>query len=562
MAKTKVRLTFAKSVMEASAYRRALVTIFIIVVLSITLGGTSAEFGSAQRAIPTTPDELVTYQKQSGFIKEFAVPFEELGLGGIVADAQGNAWFLHSTNTTSGMVMLDSENSKFTRYPIEGETAAENAVINLATGQLALDKERNAIWFTDARTNSVGKLEVATGKISLFEVPTENAGPMGISLSPDGKTIWFAEITGDKIGSIDAESEKMTEYQTGDGSGPTLLTFDGRGILWVTLSFSNSVLRVDTQSLSSDPSSAMTELRLSGDIFSPFGIAVSDGKVYVSDHGSSRVIVTDEGFADYTSYWTSPSIAFPVSLPSQVVADGQGNVYFPQHGGNRISAIDRTGVMTEYEIPTGPLSTAVFVAASDDGKVWFVEWASNKAAYLDTSVQVPFVLDVKKAAVTLDRTGPQSIAVSLNSSLDPRPASPVAISEVEIGITGMTEIGPQGVTYEARPPRVNLQDASSAESDIHIRALENARPGIYVAMVKASAPENDDLIVSRLYPIELVLDVPEPVSGQGDLIQDEPQSTGTTVQDVLRIAAPAGAAVVIAFAIYRWRKARRKKDSS
>lgn len=504
--------------------------------------------------------ELIAYEKQSSFIKEFAIPFDELGLRGIAADPQGNAWFLHSTNATSSVVRLKPETGEFTRFPIEGETVADNAVINLAAGQLVFDRERNAVWFTDARTNSLGMLDVASGEIKLVRMPTEKAGPMGIALSPDGETVWVAEITGDNIASVEAESMVVTEYFTGEDSGPTLLTFDDSGILWVTLSFSNSILRIDTQSpLSSNPSSAMTELRLAGETFSPFGIAVSDGEVYVSDHGSSRVIVSDPGFADYVSYWTSPSVAFPTTLPSQVVADTQGKIYFPQHGGNRISMIDSTGVMTEYEIPTGPLSTAVFIAASDDGKVWFTEWAANKVAYLDTRVQVPLTLGVEKTTVMLsDRTGSQTLRVSISSS---DAASSLSLSEVEIGLTGMTESGLAGVTYEARPPRVNLQDASSAESTIQVKALENAKPGSYVAMVKASTQENNGgMIVSKLYPFELVLDVPEPVPGQDNPVQIMPQAADTTtVQDVLRIAAPLGAAGVIAFAIYRWKRRKEQR---
>lgn len=434
-------------------------------ILSITTVLFTAYTGMQLASGQAVSDELVTYEKRSSFIKEFPVPFDELGLRGIATDPQGNAWFLHSTNATSSVIRLDPETGEFTRYPIEGETVADNAVINLAAGQLVFDSARNAVWFTDARTNSLGKLDVANGEVELVRIPTEKAGPMGIALSPDGEAVWIAEITGDRIARIDVEDLIVTEYFTGDDSGPTLLTFDDSGILWTTLSFSNSVLRIDTQSLSSNPSSAMTELGLTGDTFSPFGIAVSGGKVYVSDHGSSRITVSDAGFANYVQYWTSPSAAFPTTLPSQVVADAQGNIYFPQHGGNRISVIDVTGVMTEYEIPTGPLSTTVFIAASCDGRVWFTEWAANKLAYLDTRMQVPLALGVEKTAVTLDETGPQTVRVSLGSS---NTGSPVSLSEVEIGLTGMTESGLAGVTYEARPPRVDLQDASSAESEIRI----------------------------------------------------------------------------------------------
>ena len=509
-------------------------------------------------AQPTTPEEFVTYEKKSGFIKEFVVPFEELGLRGIATDPKGNAWFYHSTNMTSTLVMFEPDSNRFTKFSVEGETAADNPIINLASSQLAFDNNRNAVWFTDARTNSVGKLDITSGQIDLAKIPTDSAGPMGIVLSADGSTVWFAEIAGDKIASVDAESMKITEYPTGEDSGPALLTFDEQGILWVTLSFSNSVLRIDPQALSStNPSSAMTELKLSGqDTFSPFGIAVSDGKVYVSDHGSSRVTVSDTGFANYISYWTSPSKAFPTTLPSQVVSDRYGNVYFPQHGGNRISAIDTAGVMTEYEIPTGPLATAVFIAASDDGKVWFTEWASNKIAYLDTALQVPFALKFQEADVTLDRSGQQGIAVSLSSSEE---SSHASISEVEIGLAGMTESGLRGVTYEAQPPRVDLQQTRTAESEIQIRAQDDARPGTYTAMVRAFAPEKDSLVISKLYPIELVLDVPEPTSSQNSNIFQNQQTRDSTVQDALRIGAPLAAAGLIVFAIYRWKKAKRAR---
>ena len=39
---------------------------------------------------------------------------------------------------------------------------------------------------------------------------------MGITLSPDNKSIWFAEIIGNNIGSFDIESNNILEYPTGD----------------------------------------------------------------------------------------------------------------------------------------------------------------------------------------------------------------------------------------------------------------------------------------------------------------------------------------------------------
>jgi hypothetical protein len=270
----------------------------------------------------------------------------------------------------------------------------------------------------------------------------------------------------------------------------------------------------------------------------------------------------------YEEYWTSPSSVFPTTLPSQIVAvssDKQGKIYFTQHGGNRITEISKDGMMTEYEVPTGPLSTIVYLSVASDGKVWFAEWASNKIGYLDTTMQIPFMLNVEKTAVTVNgSSSPQSIVVSLNSSSSDAPTtntttSPVSLSEVEIGLTGMTESGLRGVTYEAQPPRLDLQDGRSTQSEIQIRTQENARPGNYTIMVRAFATENDGLVISRLYPVELVLDVPEPLSSQEseNMFQNQTQqASDSSVQGALMIGAPVAAAGLIAFAIYRWKKAR------
>jgi virginiamycin B lyase len=552
--------------------------IFLMLILSFTLYVAAIRFAFAQQQlqeIPNATDELVTYEKHSNFIKEFPIPLPERGLRGITADSEGNVWFLHSTNKTSTILKLEPEGGKFTQYPIKGETLADDAVINLAAAQLVFDKERNAIWFTDARTNSIGRLDEASGQVKLWHIPTDNAGPMGIVLSPDGKNVWFAEIIRNKIARFDIQSEKIVEYSTGEDSGPALLTFDEKGQLWVSLSFSDSIMLTQIgNNLASNSSIGMVNMSLpKPDRFSPLGIAISSGKVYLSDHGSSRVIVADEnsGLQSYDVYWTSPSTSplIPTTLPGQIVADNRGYVYFPQHGGNRITEIrPQDGLMTEYEIPTGPLSTVLFLAAaSDQGRIWFTEWASNKVAYLDTSVQVPFEQQVQQKSITLTKSSVASLNVLIksvavgnasaaNSNSSNSSGGPLTLSEVEVGLTGMSESGPIGITYQANPPRVNLQQQNaSAKSDIQLQAQDNAKPGTYTAMVRAQAPEQQGgLIISRLYPVKLVLDVPPPTT-----IQTEPSGSSSSNQvstifqvgDLIRALAIAAAIGLASYIVYR-----------
>jgi streptogramin lyase len=481
-----------------------------------------------------------------------------------------------------------------------GNTVVDNAIINLAGGQLIFDKERSIIWFTDARTNSIGKLDTRDGKIELVNIPTPNSGPMGIALSSDGESIWFTEITGNKISSMDIESKRILEYPTGKESGPTLLDFDNAGILWVTQSYSNDILQIEPWMLIPNSNNSMGMFTFTlpePDRFSPFGIALVDSKdnssekLFFSDHSSSRVIIsstntsseTSNILQSYTSYWTSPSNKYPATLPSQIVVDNSGKyVYFPQHGGNRISKIDiQSGVMTEYDIPTGPLSTAVFIAASDDGKkVWFTEWASNKVAYLDTTIEIPlnFELENKISApiVLKPNQPPKILYVQLNatekdnnyssSMITPSPA--VSLSEVELAVIGMTDLGLKGITYDAQPQRLNMEKDSISESKISLSLVKQdnrndipIRLNQYTTMVKASVPEKDQQFVSLLSPVTIKLDLPAVIgsaqSEDDDRQGREQENQGwiegfgeLSLRNIVRVIAITAAISLIGYLIY------------
>ena len=537
-------------------------------------------FGQIDSQLSTPPvssnytQDLITYQKQSNFIHEFPVPLlDERGLKGIATDSHGNAWFYHSTNATSMIVKMDTVNETFTSYPIEGNTITDNAVINLAGGQLVYDENRNTIWFTDARINSLGRIDVDKGIMESYKIPTNNSGIMGIVLSPDRKSVWFTEIIGNKIGNFHIDTKSIMEYPTGNSTGPTLLTFDTRGVLWVTLSYSNSILKVEPWLLVPESRvSGMAEITLEKpDTFSPFGIAIAKNKngveqMIISDHGSSRVIVSDlnSELSNYTSYWTSPSQAYPMSLPSQVISDSIGNVYFPQHQGNKISKISAdAGVMTEFDVPTGPIATVVFIAISQDGsKVWFTEWASNKIGYLDNNLPVPLSLKIQNnnqdmtAILRNDQTYPIDIIIRRENNT----SSPLLrFDEIELSVIGMTDSGLAGLTYTAKPQRSNMTETSTINSVIDLKSNhKGAIPGKYTVMTRVSMSEKDFLVVSLLYPQLFTLDVPlsSQLQNKQTSQQFSPTNTGlndftVSLRDTARYASIGVAISLIGYIVYR-----------
>jgi len=544
------------------------------------------------KAQQSSNQNYVTYEKRSNFIKELKIPINERerGLKGIATDSEENVWFYHATPNGS-MLMKMSKGHNFTKYSIPGNTRVDTAIINLAGGQLLFDNTSNVIWFTDARTNSLGKLDIKSNKIELFSIPTNDSGIMGLAFSPDKKLVWFTEIIGNKIGSLDIESKKITEYPTGDNSGPTLLTFDSKGVLWITLSYANSILRVEPWLLIPGiKSSGMYPITLAKpDFFSPFGIATVQvkgiEKLFVSDHGSSRVIVANlaSDLRNYTSYWTSPSQALPMSLPSQVVSDKAGNIFFAEHGGNKIVKISSdNGIMTEFEIPTGPLATSLFLTVDEDEKrIWFTEWASNKIGYLDNTLQVPLNMLVTKneSASTITDITPitlkagESFPVNVALTLDKNISSLVLANDTELSVVGMTDSGLQGVGYTSKPQSVNLMEVPERDVGIELKVeTEKAIAGNYTIMIRASFLENDGLVLSLLYPQLVKLDVPTKPS-EMNKIQNFQQFSSKNVEssnssamfrDFLRIGAIAVVIILVGYLIYHniMRRSKFKKAES
>jgi virginiamycin B lyase len=511
-----------------------------------------------------TDQQTVTYQKQSNYIHEFNVPnLKEKGLKGIVTDSGGNPWFYHQTNKTSTLVRFNPLNDTFSYYPIEGTTITDNSIINLGGGQLIYDEKRKSIWFTDARLNALGSIDIQNGKIEVHKIPTKNSGVMGLVLSPDGNSIWFTEIIGNNIGSFDINSKTIKEYPTGEFTGPTLLAYDSNGQLWVTMSYSSSILKVEPWSLiPGSKISGIFEIKLEKpDSLSPFGIAIADknkSKIYISDHGSSRLVTSNltSELKNYTSYWTSPSVAYPVSLPSQVISDKKGNVYFVEHGGNKVSKISSNGLLTEFDIPTGPLATVVYIAVSPDAsKIWFTEWASNRIGYLDNTLGVPLDLRIINAmpkSIKLGQVYPLEITVNREDRLA---NTSLSLNAIELSLIGMTESGLQGLAYLSNPQRINLTNVTTINGTFDITVGKDAPAGKYTITPRITTFEKDNLTVSLSRSQPVTVDVPAEKSQLQNLTaesnQPNPNVTPILLRDLTRYGSIAVAVTLIAYLIYR-----------
>ena len=511
-------------------------------------------------------NEFVAYSKKSNFIKEISIPIDDFGLRGITTDKNGNAWFYHATQNASSIFKFDPVTEKFLNFDILKKTNTKDVIVNLSGGHIIYDESRNIIWFTDARTNSIGKFNIENQQIDTINIPTENSGPMGLILSPDKSKIWFTELSSDKFASLDIKSNEIKEYKIKENSGPVFLAFDEDGSLLITLAYSNSVLIIDVANMQSDTLPNISEISLpKPDFFSPFGIAIfKDSKVeklILSDHSSSRVIISelDSNLKTYSSLWTSPNTLYPQTLPSQIDTDESGNIYFAQHGGNKISKIDKSGIITEYDVPTGPLSTVVYLDASKDGKVWFTEVLANKIGYLDAIVSVPFDIQVDKEKIDFtEKETSKQVKVTVNNLKNSNGV--VSLDNIDISLVGMTDSGLNGASFTATPSIIDLNQENQTESTLDVSVDKNAKSGTYQVMIKVSASEQTDntMTISKLYPLTMNIDLPEQIPPP----TMEKTDSEFAIKDVIQNAAIAAIIILVLLLVYnRIKLARQNKIS-
>jgi streptogramin lyase len=442
--------------------------------------------------------DFVYYSQKSSFITEYDVPVSDFGLKGITTDDLGNVWLYHSNNTSSKIIKFAKQSQQFTQYDIEKSTETTDMIINLAGGQIIYEYDN--VWFTDTRTNSIGRLDPNTREINLYSIPTKNSGPFGLAFEPNHKRLWFTEFASNKLAVLDVNSNSIQEFDLKEGSGPIFIAFDKSGDMWITLSYLHSILRINLEELSIKGLNFEEYSLPKPDTFSPFGITILDDlgvqKIVLSDHGSNRIILSDlaSNLESYSSYWTSPPSVYPQTLPGQVVSDKKGNIFFAQHGGNRISKITNN-TMTEFEIPTGPLSTTVYLTVSND-KVWFSEVLANKIGSLDLNNEIPIKIDLSQSYLSLgDKQDSLDVFISGNQSN--------LLGDISLSLVGMTDSGIQGIEYSFIPNKINFTE-SIAKSTLNVSA-KNLPSGFYDAMIQVSMHDsiNKNMTVSFLKPISI-----------------------------------------------------------
>ena len=225
------------------------------------------------------------------------------------------------------------------------------------------------LWFAELSGNKIGRITPA-GVITEFLVPSSSSTPYAIAAGPDGN-LWFTEQAG-RIGRI-TSAGVVTEFLIPSLASSYAIVAGPDGNLWFTEYTANKIARITTAGV-------VTEFTVPTSSSQPYGIATgSDGALWFTESAAGKIgrITTAGGFTEFP-------IPTASSQPRFIASGLDGNLWFTEYGGNKIGRITTAGVITEFAIPTIS-SQPSGIASGPDGNLWFTEQGGNKIGKITTA---------------------------------------------------------------------------------------------------------------------------------------------------------------------------------
>lgn len=226
----------------------------------------------------------------------------------------------------------------------------------------------------------------------------------------DGTNLWLSGMNYDTIVKL-TPSGQATYYPLPKGAMPHGIAFDKQGRLWAGLEGLDEIVRLDSkgkivQTFHIPETAQGTSVKAPADNhglnFGPDGTTL-----WYTGKASGTIGKLDTKTGKFTS-WATPTAD---SLPIYIKADGAGNMWFTELGGNNIGEVTTSGQVKEFVIPT-PDSRPIAIVPAPDGKsMWFSEEATDKIGRIDsnghiTEFQVPKkALGETLAGLSFDKAG-------------------------------------------------------------------------------------------------------------------------------------------------------------
>lgn len=527
--------------------KAVLVTIFfgfILLTSTITLAipGIAPEDDMPEVTITGTPADNLpdedraqfcgsSIAKSTDFVQEYSIPTFCTSPLAIVTDYDGNVWFAQTN--TGNLAKFDPVTETFTEY--DNPSWPDGGRSMMWGIDYAPD---GSVWFTDEAFDSVWKFSIFDEKYDRLAYPSEgNSLPQKLRI--DGSQIIINDFTGNKITFLDpTQSDENVSYLSVpspiDDSVTADFSVDPDDNIWFTnwlfqqggiLVKFNQNGYLDSVTNSDDEFLPLLDFidiyELPPQLLTPNGSTISDdGFVWLADTTSSSFFSFDPITEEFTQYTTADPllstygnqtgiVKLPISRPYWIDVDPQGRLVFNAQTANNISVMDpKSQSLVEYHIPSknpywGDCDPGAGLMLADCGlaqvfdftihgdKIWFTEWVENNIGVVDTSVPLPFEIQLESDELTLTPGESQHFNFIIS------PESQKDLLGISLVLSTTHDFLEVDLTHDSSE---TFQLDFDAPRPIHtnITASEDALPGTYKILLGA---QSSDVAISKFVTV-------------------------------------------------------------
>jgi virginiamycin B lyase len=222
-----------------------------------------------------------------------------------------------------------------------------------------------SLWYTGMHSNTIGRLDPATGKIKEYPLKTPDSGPHGLIADKEGD-IWFTANYKSYIGKLNPRSGEVQEYPMPDpaAKGPHTPVFDQKGLLWFTVEEGSFVGRLD-------PISGAIKLKQPPTPHSlPYGIAInSSGIPFFCEFGTNKLASISPDTMQITEYMLPTG-----ARPRRIAITADDIIYYTDFARGRLARFNpKSKKVDEWVSPGGTSSAPYGITVTPDGNVWYTE---------------------------------------------------------------------------------------------------------------------------------------------------------------------------------------------
>jgi streptogramin lyase len=159
------------------------------------------------------PHRLVKLDPRTGEQKAWLLPDPRNGTHEVLVDRSGMIWLAEHSGVTPSkekrLLMFNPQTEQFEKMiPMDPDGEVRNSIKWLQS--LAIDSKDN-VYVGWIMGGALSKYERATGKVSVFRLPTPHAIVYGV-VADRNDNIWIAEWSGGKIAKFDTTNNSWTEF--------------------------------------------------------------------------------------------------------------------------------------------------------------------------------------------------------------------------------------------------------------------------------------------------------------------------------------------------------------